>query len=193
MLLSLVSLFSSPCFEELETLTLSVIASSASKPSLSLPGVKKTGDSLFPERVDFHSSDVSLYYGALTTKPEGMNLLDLALFSSCQKSPMMQKVQQNLLDKGYRTGDLVVDGYMEITLHREPNEMAMILGVDLSSINMTVNVDLVLTQLGKEWKVKGIMEVAGDSKGNLVVQSNEFVINSSKYRVDLKYRLKKGS
>ena len=50
--------------------------------------------------------------------------------------------------------------------------------------------DLTLTERGKVWKVKGVLEVFGDSKGNLVVQSKEFTVNTMKYKVDLKYRLK---
>ena len=193
MVFILVSLFSSPCFEEIETVTLSVMASTASKPQLTLPGVVKKGEGLFPESVEFRESDVSLYYDALTSKPEGMNLFDLALFTATQNSSLMKQIQHILLSKGYEKGDLIVNGKIKMVALKDPDEMALILGRDLSSIKFTVDVDLVLDERGKIWKVSGIMEVSGDSKGNLVVQSKEFMVNSSKYRVDLKYRLVSGS
>ena len=80
--LSLFPLFSSPCFEEIETVTLSVMASSASKPRLALPGVEIEGEGLFPEKVVFTSSDVSLYYDALTSKPKDASIIDRALFAA---------------------------------------------------------------------------------------------------------------
>lgn len=190
--LSLFPLFSSPCFEEIETVTLSVMASSASKPRLALPGVEIEGEGLFPEKVVFTSSDVSLYYDALTSKPEDASIIDSALFAATQRSSLMQQIQRILLDKGYEKDDLIVDGDISINTKKDPDELELMLGRDLSSISLSIKVDCTLKERGKEWRVKGVLEVFGDSKGNLVVQSNMFTVNSSKYKVDLKYRLKSG-
>ena len=190
--LSLLPLFSSPCFEEIETVTLSVMASSASKPRLSLPGVEIEGEGLFPEKVVFTSSDVSLYYDALTSKPKDASIIDSALFAATQRSSLMQQIQRILLDKGYEKDDLIVDGDISINTKKDPDELELMLGRDLSSISLSIKVDCTLKERGKEWRVKGVLEVFGDSKGNLVVQSNMFTVNSSKYKVDLKYRLKSG-
>ena len=191
-LIILFPLFSSPCFEELETVTLSVMASSASKPRLSLPGVEIEGDGLFPEKVVFNSSDVSLYYDALTSKPKDASIIDSALFAATQRSSLMQQIQRILLEKGYEKDDLIVDGEIAINTKKDPDELELMLGRDLSSISLSIKVDCTLKERGKEWRVKGVLEVFGDSKGNLVVQSNMFTVNSSKYKVDLKYRLKSG-
>ena len=190
--LSLLPLFSSPCFEEIETVTLSVMASSASKPRLSLPGVEIEGEGLFPEKVVFTSSDVSLYYDALTSKPKDASIIDSALFAATQRSSLMQQIQRILLEKGYEKDDLIVDGDISINTKKDPDELELMLGRDLSSISLSIKVDCTLKERGKEWRVKGVLEVFGDSKGNLVVQSNMFTVNSSKYKVDLKYRLKSG-
>ena len=190
--LSLFPLFSSPCFEELETVTLSVMASSASKPRLSLPGVEIEGEGLFPEKVVFTSSDVSLYYDALTSKPKDASIIDSALFAATQRSSLMQQIQRILLEKGYEKDDLIVDGDISINTKKDPDELELMLGRDLSSISLSIKVDCTLKERGKEWRVKGVLEVFGDSKRNLVVQSNIFTVNSSKYKVDLKYRLKSG-
>ena len=190
--LSLFPLFSSPCFEEMETITLSVMASSASKPRLSLPGVEIEGEGLFPEKVVFTSSDVSLYYDALTSKPKDISIIDSALFAVTQRSSLMIQIQRILLEKGYEKDDLIVDGEIAINTKKEPNELELMLGKDLSSISLSIKVNCTLKERGKEWIVKGVLEVFGDSKGNLVVQSNMFTVNSSKYKVDLKYRLKSG-
>ena len=190
--LSLFPLFSSPCFEEIETVTLSVMASSASKPRLSLPGVEIEGEGLFPKKVVFTSSDVSLYYDALTSKPKDASIIDSALFAATQRSSLMQQIQRILLDKGYEKDDLIVDGDISINTKKDPDELELMLGRDLSSISLSIKVDCTLKERGKEWRVKGVLEVFGDSKGNLVVQSNMFTVNSSKYKVDLKYRLKSG-
>lgn len=190
--LSLLPLFSSPCFEEIETVTLSVMASSASKPRLALPGVEIEGEGLFPEKVVFTSSDVSLYYDALTSKPKDASIIDSALFAATQRSSLMQQIQRILLDKGYEKDDLIVDGDISINTKKDPDELELMLGSDLSSISLSIKVDCTLKERGKEWRVKGVLEVFGDSKGNLVVQSNIFTVNSSKYKVDLKYRLKSG-
>ena len=190
--LSLLPLFSSPCFEEIETVTLSVMASSASKPRLALPGVEIEGEGLFPEKVVFTSSDVSLYYDALTSKPKDASIIDSALFAATQRSSLMQQIQRMLLEKGYEKDDLIVDGEIAINTKKEPNELELMLGKDLSSISLSIKVSCTLKERGKEWIVKGVLEVFGDSKGNLVVQSNMFTVNSSKYKVDLKYRLKSG-
>ena len=190
--LSLFPLFSSPCFEEIETVTLSVMASSASKPRLALPGVEIEGEGLFPEKVVFTSSDVSLYYDALTSKPKDASIIDSALFAATQRSSLMQQIQRILLDKGYEKDDLIVDGDISINTKKDPDELELMLGRDLSSISLSIKVDCTLKERGKEWRVKGVLEVFGDSKGNLVVQSNMFTVNSSKYKVDLKYRLKSG-
>ena len=190
--LSLLPLFSSPCFEEIETVTLSVMASSASKPRLALPGVEIEGEGLFPEKVVFTSSDVSLYYDALTSKPKDASIIDSALFAATQRSSLMQQIQRILLDKGYEKDDLIVDGDISINTKKDPDELELMLGRDLSSISLSIKVDCTLKERGKEWRVKGVLEVFGDSKGNLVVQSNMFTVNSSKYKVDLKYRLKYG-
>lgn len=192
MLICLFPLFSSPCFEEMETVTLSVMASSASKPRIILPGVTLEGDGLFPDRVIFSSSDVSLYYDALTTKPQNISMFDSALFTATQRSSLMQQIQNILLDAGYEKDDLLVDGEITIDSKKDPNELELFMGRDLSSISLSVKADVVLKERGKEWNVKGVLEVSGDSKGNLVVQSNMFTVNSSKYKVDLKYRLKSG-
>lgn len=190
--LSLLPLFSSPCFEEIETVTLSVMASSASKPRLALPGVEIEGEGLFPEKVVFTSSDVSLYYDALTSKPKDASIIDSALFAATQRSSLMQQIQRILLEKGYEKDDLIVDGDISINTKKDPDELELMLGRDLSSISLSIKVDCTLKERGKEWRVKGVLEVFGDSKGNLVVQSNMFTVNSSKYKVDLKYRLKSG-
>ena len=190
--LSLLPLFSSPCFEEIETVTLSVMASSASKPRLSLPGVEIEGEGLFPEKVVFTSSDVSLYYDALTSKPKDASIIDSALFAATQRSSLMQQIQRILLEKEYEKDDLIVDGDISINTKKDPDELELMLGRDLSSISLSIKVDCTLKERGKEWRVKGVLEVFGDSKGNLVVQSNMFTVNSSKYKVDLKYRLKSG-
>ncbi|MGN0840790.1 MAG: hypothetical protein ACI4NB_08175 [Candidatus Ornithospirochaeta sp.] len=190
--LSLFPLFSSPCFEEIETVTLSVMASSASKPRLALPGVEIEGEGLFPEKVVFTSSDVSLYYDALTSKPEDASIIDSALFAATQRSSLMQQIQRILLEKEYEKDDLIVDGDISINTKKDPDELELMLGRDLSSISLSIKVDCTLKERGKEWRVKGVLEVFGDSKGNLVVQSNMFTVNSSKYKVDLKYRLKSG-
>ena len=190
--LSLFPLFSSPCFEEIETVTLSVMASSASKPRLALPGVEIEGEGLFPEKVVFTSSDVSLYYDALTSKPKDASIIDSALFAATQRSSLMQQIQRILLEKGYEKDDLIVDGDISINTKKDPDELELMLGRDLSSISLSIKVDCTLKERGKEWRVKGVLEVFGDSKGNLVVQSNMFTVNSSKYKVDLKYRLKSG-
>lgn len=192
MLICLYPLFSSPCFEEMETVTLSVMASSASKPRIILPGVTLEGDGLFPDRVIFSSSDVSLYYDALTTKPQNISVFDSALFTATQRSSLMQQIQSILLDSGYEKDDLIVEGEIAIDSKKDPNELELFMGRDLSSISLSVKADVVLKERGKEWNVKGVLEVSGDSKGNLVVQSKEFIVNSSKYKVDLKYRLKSG-
>ena len=173
-------------------MTLSVMASSASKPRLALPGVEIEGEGVFPEKVVFNSSDVSLYYDALTSKPKGSNIIDSALFAATQRSSIMQQIQRILLEKGYEKDDLIVDGDISINTKKDPDELELMLGRDLSSISLSIKVDCTLKERGKEWRVKGVLEVFGDSKGNLVVQSNMFTVNSSKYKVDLKYRLKSG-
>lgn len=168
------------------------MASSASKPRLALPGVEIEGEGLFPEKVVFTSSDVSLYYDALTSKPKDASIIDSALFAATQRSSLMQQIQRILLDKGYEKDDLIVDGDISINTKKDPDELELMLGRDLSSISLSIKVDCTLKERGKEWRVKGVLEVFGDSKGNLVVQSNIFTVNSSKYKVDLKYRLKSG-
>ena len=190
--LSLFPLFSSPCFEEMETVTLSVMASSASRPRLILPGVDVKGEGLFPEKVVFNSSDVSLYYDALTSKPKDISIIDSALFAVTQRSSLMIQIQRILLEKGYEKDDLIVDGEISIDMKKDPDELELMSGRDLSSISLSIKADCTLKERGKEWRVKGVLEVFGDSKGNLVVQSNMFTVNSSKYKVDLKYRLKSG-
>ena len=173
-------------------MTLSVMASSASKPRLALPGVEIEGEGLFPEKVVFTSSDVSLYYDALTSKPKDASIIDSALFAATQRSSLMQQIQRILLEKEYEKDDLIVDGDISINTKKDPDELELMLGRDLSSISLSIKVDCTLKERGKEWRVKGVLEVFGDSKGNLVVQSNMFTVNSSKYKVDLKYRLKSG-
>ena len=173
-------------------MTLSVMASSASKPRLALPGVEIEGEGLFPEKVVFTSSDVSLYYDALTSKPKDASIIDSALFAATQRSSLMQQIQRILLEKEYEKDDLIVDGDISINTKKDPDELELMLGRDLSSISLSIKVDCTLKERGKEWRVKGVLEVFGDSKGNLVVQSNIFTVNSSKYKVDLKYRLKSG-
>ena len=168
------------------------MASSASKPRLALPGVEIEGEGLFPEKVVFTSSDVSLYYDALTSKPEDASIIDSALFAATQRSSLMQQIQRILLEKEYEKDDLIVDGDISINTKKDPDELELMLGRDLSSISLSIKVDCTLKERGKEWRVKGVLEVFGDSKGNLVVQSNIFTVNSSKYKVDLKYRLKSG-
>ena len=168
------------------------MASSASKPRLALPGVEIEGEGLFPEKVVFTSSDVSLYYDALTSKPEDASIIDSALFAATQRSSLMQQIQRILLEKEYEKDDLIVDGDISINTKKDPDELELMLGRDLSSISLSIKVDCTLKERGKEWRVKGVLEVFGDSKGNLVVQSNMFTVNSSKYKVDLKYRLKSG-
>ncbi len=168
------------------------MASSASKPRLALPGVEIEGEGLFPEKVVFTSSDVSLYYDALTSKPKDASIIDSALFAATQRSSLMQQIQRILLEKGYEKDDLIVDGDISINTKKDPDELELMLGRDLSSISLSIKVDCTLKERGKEWRVKGVLEVFGDSKGNLVVQSNIFTVNSSKYKVDLKYRLKSG-
>lgn len=168
------------------------MASSASKPRLALPGVEIEGEGLFPEKVVFTSSDVSLYYDALISKPKDASIIDSALFAATQRSSLMQQIQRILLEKGYEKDDLIVDGDISINTKKDPDELELMLGRDLSSISLSIKVDCTLKERGKEWRVKGVLEVFGDSKGNLVVQSNIFTVNSSKYKVDLKYRLKSG-
>ncbi|MGN1164654.1 MAG: hypothetical protein ACI4S4_07625, partial [Candidatus Ornithospirochaeta sp.] len=150
-------LCASPCFEELETLTLSVVAATASKPELSLPGVVKKGSGIIPESVKFSSSDVSLYYEALTTRPSGLGLVDSALFATTQRTRIMKQIQEMLLSAGYEEGDLIVDGTIKIKSHKDVDEMKIALSSDLSSISLSVTVDLILAERGKVWKAKGTL------------------------------------
>ena len=183
----------SPCFEELETLTLSVVAATASKPQLSLPGVVRYGEGLVPEKIKFSSSDVSTYYSALTTRPKGLSLVESALFATTQHTSVMKQIQEMLLSSGYGKGDLVVDGKIVVDARKDLDAVKISLSNDLSSVSMSVTVDLVLTERGKVWKTEGTLEVSGDSRGTLVVESKEFRVNDLKYQVDLKYRFAKSS
>ena len=176
----------------METITLSVMASSASRPRLILPGVDVEAEGLFPEKVVFNSSDVSLYYDALTSKPKDSSIIDSALFAVTQRSSLMIQIQRILLEKGYEKDDLIVDGEISIYMKKDPDELELMSGRDLSSISLSIKADCTLNERGKEWIVKGVLQVFGNSKENLVVQSNMFTVNSSKYKVDLKYRLKSG-
>ena len=74
---------------------------SSSVPKMTLPGVDKEGDGLIPDKVTFSSSDVSLYYDALSSKPQNINIIDSALFAVSQRSSLMQQIQMMLLEKGY--------------------------------------------------------------------------------------------
>ena len=112
------------------------MASSASKPRLALPGVEIEGEGLFPEKVVFTSSDVSLYYDALTSKPEDASIIDSALFAATQRSSLMQQIQRILLEKGYEKDDLIVDGDISINTKKDPDELELMLGRDLSSISL---------------------------------------------------------
>lgn len=191
-ILSILSLFlwASPCFEELEIVTLSLMASSASVPKLPLPGVTTEGDDIFPSTVTFTSSDVSLYHSSLTTKPEKCTLLESIFFSQCQNTSLMKQIQTMLLEAGFEKGDLVLDGTISIREEKEPDAFSLMAGKDLSSISLVLVYDLTLTERGKEWNVNADVSIKGDSKGNLVATSKECIVNGSKYKVELKYRLK---
>ena len=45
---------------------------------MTLPGVDKAGGGLIPDKVTFASSDVALYYDALASKPQNINIIDSA-------------------------------------------------------------------------------------------------------------------
>ena len=68
----------------------------------------------------FKSSDVSAYPEALRTRPKGISLLDMALFSASQNTPMMKKIQAILLSLDLEKGDLIVDGKLKFKENKEP-------------------------------------------------------------------------
>ena len=120
----------------METITLSVMASSASRPRLILPGVDVEGEGLFPEKVVFNSSDVSLYYDALTSKPKDISIIDSALFAVTQRSSLMIQIQRILLEKGYEKDDLIVDGEISIDMKKYPDELELMSGRDRCSSSL---------------------------------------------------------
>ena len=128
----------------METITLSVMASSASRPRLILPGVDVEGEGLFPEKVVFNSSDVSLYYDALTSKPKDISIIDSALFAVTQRSSLMIQIQRILLEKRYEKDDLIVDGEISIDMKKDPDELELMSGRDLSSISLSIKADCTL-------------------------------------------------
>ena len=119
--------------------------------------------------------------------------METALFATTQHTSEMKQIQEMLLSSGYGKGDLVVDGKIVVDARKDLDAVKIALSNDLSSVSMSVTVDLVLTERGKVWKTEGTLEVSGDSRGTLVVESKEFRVNDLKYQVDLKYRFAKSS
>ena len=193
LLLLAVFLSANACFEEVENMALSTIAAFSSIPKIPLSGVTVTvnGDELIPEKITYRDSDLSHYLDDLSTKPECSSLWENALYSMTQRGATMQKVKSMLRDAGYREGDVTVSGDISLSCVTQPKTSEIVFSTDLSSIDVAADVDLLLKKAGKNYRIKGTLNIKGDSERVLSVTSENMCVNDTYYRVSLKYRLTK--
>lgn len=186
-------IWSSPCFEEVEAIVLSTISSKASIPEIKLKGVKIEGDEdyLIPHTVEYDKSDVSTYLKSLSTKPEITSIWDNALYNLTQRNPTMVKTKEILEDMGYKKGEVIVDGSISIEALSDPKTIEIVMGNDLSSINVSASLDLTLKIKSKRYIIKGTVLIEGDNKRILSVTSTDISVNDTYYKVSVKYKLTK--
>lgn len=192
-LFSALILFSSPCYEDVETAAFSTILARSSIPTLSLMGVTFIGDDdeIIPDRIIYESSDLSTYLESLNTKPEGMPFWKIPLYTLTQNGATMKKTKKKLADAGYEKGDVVITGTVDITSSSPVNKIDYITRGSLSSINMTCDSDLIVKKDGEEYILNGVFTIKGDESGTLSVVSDDLTVNGELYNVDVKYRKEK--
>lgn len=188
----LLSLHSAPCYEELENAAFTAILCHTSIPSLPLDGVTFYGDDddVIPDKIVFDNSDLSLYLDALNTKPK-MNFFQGALYSITQNGATMQRTKKKLEEAGYQKGDVLISGVADITSNSKVNKLEFITTGNLSSIDVDVDSDLIITKNSEEYIIKGTFNIKGGKDKILTITSDDVTVNGVPYDVDVKYKLTK--
>lgn len=186
-------LFSSPCYEDVETAAFSTILARTSIPALNLEGVTFIGDEdkIIPERIVYENSDLSTYLTSLNTRPGGMAFWMLPLYSLTQNGTTMKKTKKRLEDAGYEKGSVVISGVVDVSSESEINKLDYITKGSLSSVDITCDSDLIVKKDGEEYILKGIFKIKGDESGILSVVSDNLTLNGEAYRINVKYRKEK--
>ncbi len=186
------SLYSSPCYEELENAAFTAILCHTSIPTLPLDGVTIYGDDddIIPDKIVFDNSDMSLYLDALNTKPK-MNFFQSALYSITQNGATMQRTKKKLEEADYQEGDVLISGVADITSYSKVNKLDFITTGNLSSIDVDVDSDLIITKYSEEYIIKGTFNIKGGKDKILTITSDDVTVNGVPYDVEVKYKLTK--
>ncbi len=189
---ALFSLFASPCYEEVETAAFTAILCHTSIPSLPLNGVTFYGEeeNIIPDKIVFDNSDMSLYLDALNTKPK-MNFFQSALYSITQNGSTMQKTKKKLQERAYKTDEVIINGEADITSNSSVNKLEFITTGNLSSIDVDVYADLVITKNEEKYIINGTFNIKGGKDKILTVTSSNVTVNGIPYDVEVKYKLTK--
>ena len=187
-------LAANPCFEELEDAAFTTILSYASIPKIPLCGVSYSGgddESAIPGRITYCNSDLSTYLEALTDGPGCSSIWEKAVYSVIERGATMKRIREKLRDEGYRKGDVVINGTVDLEEESALKKMELVLANDFSSVDVDCRTDLLLLKNGERYVIKGNFNVRGDRDRVLSVTSSDITVNGIYYKVSVKYRLTK--
>lgn len=186
-------LFSSPCYEDVESAAFSVILARTSIPTLMLDGVTFIGDDdeIIPDKIIFNNSDLSTYLDTLNTKPDNIPFWKIPLYNLTQNGATMKKTKKKLESAGYNKGDVVISGEVDILEKSSINKFDYLTTGSLTSLSVKCRPHLIIQKGGEEYIMEGTFNIEGDEEGTMHVYSDMLTLNGEFYRVDVKYRREK--
>ncbi len=166
--------------ETIASVGASVVAAYLNVPQRELPGVRITdGPGLVPERIEFSSSDVSLYKDALLGSQSSNAFMRFLSMAVSSLSPLVENAVMFLDRMAISKGDIIVDGEMVIK-GGENIDLEGILSMNLSQmVDIEVYCDIVLS--GKSFpnkvELKGDIFLRSDESGTMTVHPSDFTLN----------------
>lgn len=134
--IDLISLFNS-YEDDLKPVAASLAGAYLNKPKIELDGVVFTSsDGMIPKRVEFVSSDASTYLYSLDN-PRSSGFFGFFSTLTSGFSPFVSMAKDLLLKRDFQKGEVVIDGWIDISGGENINPISLALGSDFSSVDVS--------------------------------------------------------
>lgn len=168
---------------------LSVIAASASNPSVLLQGVDmETGDGVLPEYITYTRSDLSSYRDSLAfSQSDRLSWYTTFIGSPQSNSTLfMDRALSSLVDRDYQKGEVILDGSVKIRDAERYSLSDLSRGRDWSGAFIPVTLSLLVsgTALDEMHVVEGHVDITGMRNSTLLVEIEEMILDGEEIEVE---------
>lgn len=121
---------------DLKPISMAIAGAYLNKPKIELDGVHITkGDSIIPKRIEFNNSDASSYLYALNN-PRSNGFFGFFSTLTSAFSPLISKAQDLLIQRDFNEGEVVINGWIELSGGENLDLMSLLIESDFSSLDL---------------------------------------------------------